>query len=68
MAMKEIYPGQGPTAVPDGSLEGYKYNAGLWQHINVLDQVPLENIEVMPILDKRKGKDIQGKDIKKKLK
>lgn len=50
--------------VPNGSLEGFRYSAGLWQHINVLDQIPLENIEVAPILENRKGKDIFGKNKK----
>ena len=65
MPISSPYPGQTLINVPDGSLEGYKYQGGLWQHINVLDQLPLENIEVVPILGNEKGKDILGKEKKK---
>lgn len=45
---KEIFPGQGPTFVPDGSLEGYRYENGRWQHINVLEQKAMDDIMVAP--------------------
>ncbi len=48
MPSKEIFPGQGPTFVPDGSLEGYKYLNGKWQHLNVLEQKAMDDIMVAP--------------------
>lgn len=61
MPMKEIYKGQGETAVPDGSYEGYKYKKGKWQHVSVLSQKSLDNIEVKPVLKNQKGTNIFGK-------
>lgn len=59
--IKEIYPGQGPTAVPDGSYEGFKYRNGKWQHVSVLEQKALDNIEVMPKDPTKKDLDLFGR-------
>jgi len=61
MPVKEIFKGQGETAVPDGSYEGYKYKKGKWQHISVLSQKSLDNIEVRPVLKDQKGTNIFGR-------
>ncbi len=62
MPMKAIYEGQGDTMVPDGSYEGYKYKKGKWQHVSVLAQKALDNIEVKPVLKNEKGTNIFGKN------
>jgi len=62
MQMKAIYDGQGETSVPDGSYEGFKYKKGKWQHVSVLAQKSLDNIEVKPILNGDREINIFGKN------
>ena len=54
-------PGQGTTNYPDGSYEGYKFQKGLWVHVDkIFHQVSEEPPREEPILDKRKNKNIFG--------
>ena len=56
--------GQGPSWVPDGTYEGYRFDKGYWYHVpKMFDQV-LEDGQAprdFPILDSRKGQGIMGK-------
>lgn len=59
-------PGHGETLVPDGSYVGYQYKNGYWNKIDkiateVMDSAPRPK----PILDERKGKNLNGSQIKK---
>ena len=44
--MNDLFEGQGETAVPDGSLEGWSNKNGKWYHLDVLEQKPLDDIMV----------------------
>jgi hypothetical protein len=59
--------GRGVTYVPDGSYEALQLEKGRWKHVDkifndVMDEAPRPE----PVLDGRKGKDIIGKERKKK--
>lgn len=54
--------GLGLVNIPDGTYEGFRFEKGIWLHIEkVFDQV-METAPVdFPVLDDRKGKNIFGK-------
>lgn len=59
--------GRGMTAVPDGSYDGLRFEKGNWKFIEKVfndsqDEVPFP----APVLEDRKGKDIIGKEKRKK--
>ena len=59
--------GRGMTAVPDGSYDGLRFEKGRWKFIEKVfndsqDEVPFP----APVLEDRKGKDIIGKEKRKK--
>lgn len=59
--------GQGPSWVPDGSYEGYRYDKGAWHHIpKMFEEVQEEAPRDFPVLDNRNAGDIFGKKGKKK--
>ncbi|MGB4841187.1 MAG: hypothetical protein WBP08_19415 [Saprospiraceae bacterium] len=54
-------PGQGETLVPDGSYIGYEMKDGNWIRIDkIATQIMDEAPRPVPVLDKRKGKKING--------
>ena len=58
----------GLTMVPDGDFEGYRLEKGVWQYVeDAVKTTPMDTpMMPNPVLDKRKGKDIMGKKVKKK--
>jgi hypothetical protein len=59
--------GRGMTFVPDGSYDGFQLERGKWVFVDkVFNDVQEEAPRPMPILDARKGKDIMGREKKKK--
>lgn len=54
--------GLGLVNIPDGTYEGFKYEKGVWVHVDkvfdkVMDEAPVD----FPVLNDRKGKNIFGK-------
>jgi len=59
--------GRGMTYVPDGSYDGFKLEKGKWVFVNkVFNDVQEEAPRPVPVLDSGRGKDIMGREKKKK--
>ena len=59
--------GRGFTNVPDGSYDGLRFEKGRWKYIDkVFNDVMSEAPFPEPVLDTRKGKDLMGREKKKK--
>jgi hypothetical protein len=58
----------GLTMVPDGDFEGYRLEKGVWQYVeDAVKTTPMDKpMFPNPVLDKRKGRDINGKKVKKR--
>lgn len=52
--MTEVFKGQGETAVPDGTYEGFRYKKGRWHHISFLPQRFMNESELNSIRKKNK--------------
>jgi hypothetical protein len=58
----ELYEGQGPTMIPDGSYEGYRLANGIWQHVPMLEhQILDEATRPFPVLEQGNDRDILGR-------
>jgi len=58
----ELYEGQGPSRIPDGSYEAFQLSEGVWKHISMLEnQIMDEPPRPFPVLDGDDNLDILGR-------
>jgi len=63
---REIYPGQGPTFIPDGTYDAYKLRKGVWVYQDNLPVTPMKEAPTpVPLSKNRKNYDLFGKEKKK---